>query len=98
LERPRQDAEAHGRTGSLIELLALGALVDVAAGRRDKALRVLQQALTLAMPEGYARVFLDEGAPMQALLAACRVQLAQQGHGLASEGGRRLLAYISDCM
>jgi LuxR family transcriptional regulator, maltose regulon positive regulatory protein len=75
LERLREDAQAHRRTGSLIELLALAALADLAAGRREQALEVLQQALTLAMPEGYARVFLDEGAPMRTLLA----QSAERG-------------------
>jgi LuxR family maltose regulon positive regulatory protein len=75
LERLRQGAETHGRSGSLIEILALDALVSVAARHREQALGVLQQALTLAMPEGYARVFLDEGAPMQALLA----QSAERG-------------------
>ena len=75
LERLRQGTEIHGRSGSLIEILALDALVSMAAGHREQALGVLQQALTLAMPEGYARVFLDEGALMQALLA----QSAERG-------------------
>jgi LuxR family maltose regulon positive regulatory protein len=77
LERLRHDAHAHRRIGSLIELLALAAVADQAAGCREQALRVLQQALTLAMPEGYARVFLDEGAPMQALLAPSVERRAQ---------------------
>jgi LuxR family maltose regulon positive regulatory protein len=94
LARLHEDAAAHGRTGSLIATLALTALADAAGGRREQALQALQQALTLAMPEGYARVFLDEGAPMQGLFAACRAQLTQQGRRPASEDGRRLLTYI----
>jgi LuxR family maltose regulon positive regulatory protein len=77
LERLRHDAQAQGREGSLIEIFALAALAEVAAGRREQALGVLQQALTLAMPQGYARVFLDEGAPMYALLAQSAERRAQ---------------------
>jgi len=72
LARLREDAAAHRRTGSLIEVLALAALADAASGQRDQALDLLQQALLLAMPEGYARIFLDEGAPMLDLLLQAR--------------------------
>jgi len=94
LERRRQDAAACGRTGSLIEILVLAALADSAVGRRDQALGVLQQALVLAEPEGYARIFLDEGAPMHTLLAENRSQLAHHGRSLTSEGVCRLRTYI----
>ncbi len=69
LERLRQAAEAGGRTGSQIELLALQALVCQAQGRLPRALPLLEQALELAAPEGHARVFIDEGEPMRQLLA-----------------------------
>jgi LuxR family maltose regulon positive regulatory protein len=94
LARLREDAAAHGRTGSLIEILALLALVDAAMGQRDQALVELQQALLLAMPEGYARIFLDEGAPMRLLLADCRWQIAQSNHGTNREVSQLLLAYV----
>jgi LuxR family maltose regulon positive regulatory protein len=74
LERLRQDAATHGRTGSLIEMLVLTALTDAAAGHREQALKVLQQALLLAMPEGYMRIFLDEGAPMADLLRRMKAE------------------------
>jgi LuxR family maltose regulon positive regulatory protein len=38
-------------------------------GRSIPALTALEEALRLAKPGGYARVFLDEGRPMQSLLA-----------------------------
>jgi LuxR family maltose regulon positive regulatory protein len=73
LERLRAAAEAGGRTGTLIEILTLQALAHHAEhGRRDVpgAVGPLEQALRLAEPEGYVRVFVGEGAPMAALLEA----------------------------
>ncbi len=73
LERLRADAEAGGRRGTLIEILTLQALAHRAEhGSRDVpgALAPLEQALRLAEPEGYVRVFVEEGSPMAALLEA----------------------------
>jgi len=55
-----------GRQDSTIPLLVQLALI----GEPDErgALTTLKRAVTLAEPEGYARVFLDEGEPMVALL------------------------------
>jgi hypothetical protein len=61
-------AEAEGRTGSVIELLALRALTLQAIDDTHAALGVLARALSLAESEGYARVFLDMGVPMTRLL------------------------------
>ena len=81
--------EGH-RTGSAIEVLVLQALHH--QDRRDlpAALASLQRALTLAEPEGYVRVFLDEGPRMAALLR----DAAQQG--VARDQVRRLLAGVSE--
>jgi len=68
LERLREDAEAKARMGSTLEILILQALAFSAQGKRTEALPVLQRALTLAEPEGYIRLFVDEGEPMVALL------------------------------
>ena len=46
----------------------LAALAHEAAGDQPAALTALAEALALAAPEGYLRVFLDEGAPIAALL------------------------------
>jgi LuxR family transcriptional regulator, maltose regulon positive regulatory protein len=67
LERLHTLAVGQGRTGSLIEVQVLQALALAAAGDEPAALTALTEALTLAAPEGYLRVFLDEGAPMAAL-------------------------------
>ncbi len=68
LERLREDAEAKARMGSALEILILQALAFSAQGKGTEALPVLERALTLAEPEGYIRLFVDEGAPMVTLL------------------------------
>jgi LuxR family transcriptional regulator, maltose regulon positive regulatory protein len=70
LERLRKAADAGGRNGSVIEILALQALAHQAQGALPAALLPLQQALALAEPEGYVRLFLDEGSSMLQLLQA----------------------------
>ena len=60
-------AAAQGRTESTIELLALQALAHADRGDEPAALTVLAEALLLGAPEGYLRVFVDEGSPMAAL-------------------------------
>jgi LuxR family maltose regulon positive regulatory protein len=54
--------------GSMIEILILHALAHHAQGDMSAALLPLGQALTLAEPENYVRMFLDEGANMAQLL------------------------------
>ena len=56
------------RLGGVIEILTLRALACAGQGDRSGALAALERALALAEPEGYVRVFVDEGAPMAALL------------------------------
>jgi LuxR family maltose regulon positive regulatory protein len=68
LERLLKAAEEGGRTGSVIEILVLQAIAYHAQGDLPAALLPLQQALTLAEPEGYVRMFLDEGPSMLQLL------------------------------
>jgi LuxR family maltose regulon positive regulatory protein len=70
LERLLQAAEAGERTGSVLEILALQALAHQALGDMRAALVPLEGALTLAEPEGYVRIFVDEGPPMARLLRA----------------------------
>ena len=70
LDRLLDAADAGDRTGSTIEILVLQALAQGLRGDVPAALVPLARALTLAEPEGYVRVFVDEGAPMTALLEA----------------------------
>jgi LuxR family maltose regulon positive regulatory protein len=73
-------AEAGGRTGTVIEILAVRALARHAVGDTPGALAALERALRLAEPEGYARVILDEGPAMTALLRAVAKRRAPGGY------------------
>ena len=68
LQRLLDAAASQGRAGSVIEIQALRALALAARGDPAGALGALAEAVTLACPQGYVRVFADEGAPMRALL------------------------------
>src|SRR6187549_1304611 len=79
---------------SVIEIAMLHALALAAQGELIGAQTSLERALTLAAPEGYIRMFVDEGAPMQQLIGDCRVQLNQRSPSAAGYSRERLLAYI----
>jgi LuxR family maltose regulon positive regulatory protein len=68
LARLLQAAEEGGRNGSVIEILILQSLAHQAQGDQPLALAALERALTLAEPEGYVRVFTDEGEEMRRLI------------------------------
>ena len=82
LNRLLQEAEAKARMGSALEMLILQALALHAQHDRQGALIALQRALTLAAPEGYIRLFVDEGVPMHVLLRQIRPHLhgSMQGY------------------
>ncbi len=68
LEHLLQAAQDGKRKGSEIEILLLQAQLHQLQGDLPAALLALERALTLAEPEGYVRLFVDEGVPMAALL------------------------------
>ena len=68
LDRLLEAAETGGRTGSVIEILILRALALARAGEQEQALLSLERAARLAEPEGYVRVFADEGSPLAGML------------------------------
>ena len=68
LDRLNAAAAAQDRAGSLIEIGALRALALAAGGEEKAAVDALAGALTTACPQGYVRVFADEGPSMAALL------------------------------
>jgi LuxR family maltose regulon positive regulatory protein len=87
LARLRQSAADKVRTGCLLEILTVQALAYQAQNNFVEAVTTLEKALALARPEDYVRLFLDEGAPMAALLT----NVTDKG-GLLAEYISRLLA------
>jgi LuxR family maltose regulon positive regulatory protein len=85
LEQVRERSGAEGQMSDVLEALIVQALVQQARGHLQEALGALQEALALAEPEGYVRLFVDEGPPMAQLLQ----QLAASG--AASSYIRKLL-------
>ena len=86
LERLLKAAQEGGRIGSVIEILVLQALAHQMQGEIPAALAPLERALKLAEPEGYIRMFLDEGSPMAGLL------LEAIAHGVMPNYISKLLA------
>ncbi len=86
LEETARSAE---RTGRVIEILLLKALAMRQMGDSKHAILALTECLTLAEPSSYVRIFLDEGQPMQMLLAQW---LARASAGLLRDYSVRLLS------
>jgi len=80
LNRLQQEAEKVARMSSVLEILILRALLLDVLGEQQQALDVLAQAVTLAEPEGYVRLFADEGKAMGYLLK----RLQATGHDAQS--------------
>jgi LuxR family transcriptional regulator, maltose regulon positive regulatory protein len=70
LDRLLKAADEGKRTGSMIEVSILQALAHHARGNKAQALASLRRGLTLAEPEGYVRIFVDEGQVMTELLTS----------------------------
>ena len=83
-------AERTHNTRYNIEILALRALALDAQRKTSEAYAELKQALDLARPGGFIRVFIDLGKPMQAMLR----QLEKQGHSV--EMVQRILAAFQE--
>jgi len=87
LELLLKAAAAGGRMGSVIEILTLQAIGHQVQDDIPAALSALERALKLAEPEGYVRLFVDEGTALAALLrkaAASRITPDYTGKLLAA--------------
>ena len=91
VSRLAAEAEAGERIGALIEILVLQAIVMTARGDRGRALPALIKALKLGEPEGFVRVFVDEGEPMRSLLTSITGQAADKLSANLKEYTARLL-------
>jgi LuxR family maltose regulon positive regulatory protein len=83
------EAGPGGRTGTVIELLVLQSLARQAGREVPAATEALGRAVALAEPEGYLRIFADEGPPIATLLKALPRQATAIGYV------RRLLAAMT---
>ncbi len=74
----QQEARAEERQRSALQLLVLEAFAHQASGAGQQARATLLQALRLARPEGYQRLFLDEGQPIASLLQTLLPDLREE--------------------
>jgi len=79
-ERLLEQAKATGRMALVIEILILQAVAYQARKDTDHALTALAKALSLAQPEGYVRLFLDQGEAMTRLLYQARSRRLETGY------------------
>ena len=86
LEPYRQQVEAKDWADERLKVLVLQAVAHQAHGDREQAIQALSDALALAEPGGFIRVFVDEGQLMRALLREAAKQ------GVAPNYVRQLLA------
>jgi LuxR family maltose regulon positive regulatory protein len=76
----RQQADARGWTDERLKAMILQALAYQARGEGETAARLLIDALKLAEPAGFMRVFVDEGPPMAQLVAEAAARGAASGY------------------
>jgi ATP/maltotriose-dependent transcriptional regulator MalT len=84
-------AMSAGRQGSLIEIRILQAITSAGQKRSEMALAALGEALDLAEPEGFIRIFLDEGEPMIEIIRTWTLETGS--HKDLNNKQKRLLAY-----
>ena len=85
----RQQMETKGWADEQLKVMVLQAVALHAHGKKDQAMRALAEALALAEPGGFIRLFVDEGLPMKHLLQEAMTR------GMAVDYARRLLAAFS---
>ncbi len=88
LEKQLISAKKQGRTGMVIEVHMLLALLLHAQKEMNPAISHLEEALKLAEAENFVRLFADEGKPMRELLGQAVIQ------GIHIEYCGRLLSHM----
>lgn len=89
LEKAKEFVETTHNSRFLIEALALQSLLSEAQGDSQTALDLLDQALAMAQPGGFIRLFVDLGPPLARLL----VRLTSDDQGRQSYIQRLLVAF-----
>ncbi len=82
----RRQAEAKGWEDERLKVMVLQAVAHLAHGEKEKAVELLGDALALAEPGGFIRLFVNEGVPMAHLLAEAAA------HGIMPDYLGKLLA------
>ena len=97
LEPIHQQMEAKGWQDERLKVIVLQAIAYHAHGEKDKAAQLLGEALALAEPGSFIRIFVDEGEPMRLLMADFRVliekQLPNRDHPLSGYVDKLLAAF-----
>jgi LuxR family transcriptional regulator, maltose regulon positive regulatory protein len=92
LEAVRRQAEAKGRKDERLKVMIIQAIALQAHGELNKAEHILGEALALAEPGGFIRIFVDEGKPMAHLLSEAAA------HGIRPDYVNKLLAAFQDVL
>ncbi len=78
LERRQTDARAQGRIGNIIEILIIKSLAHGASNDLPQAHATLLEALHLAQPGGYIRLFVDQGQRLAHVLASLAPTITEE--------------------
>jgi LuxR family maltose regulon positive regulatory protein len=92
------DETAAGRLSIWLEILALQARALDSTGSHELAVKLLIKALSLAEPEGFVRVFVDEGPQMRLLIEDCRLRIEERRLEMDEGLHSRLLDYTGQLL
>lgn len=79
----RKNMEEKGWKDELLRVLVLQALAYHLQGEKDPAIQVLTEALTLAEPGGFIRIFVEKGEPMRLLIEDFGSEIEKQSRDRA---------------
>jgi LuxR family maltose regulon positive regulatory protein len=91
LEPLRQQMEAKDWQDERLKVMVLQAVALSAHGEKDKAVHLLGDALQLAEPGGFIRLFVDEGPPMAQLVSETTARGVMSGYA-----GKLLAAFDAE--
>jgi LuxR family maltose regulon positive regulatory protein len=94
IARMEEAARQSNYVRPLLTLLSLRSLLYRWQGDSEQAHLSLQEALQLAMPQKYRRVFIDEGEPMRVLLLEYQSIVKQRGGTLDQRETIEAVAYL----
>ncbi|MBE3038286.1 MAG: LuxR family transcriptional regulator [Chloroflexi bacterium] len=86
----RRQMEAKGWQDERLKVIILQAVAHHVHGEKDKAVQLLSDALALAEPNGFIRIFVDEGEPMRMTISDFRLAIEKQPRGQ----DHKLLGYV----